>query len=679
MSGALSAGINALITGARVSPFPSMQEMLAPQELNYKREAAEQNALLTQQDLDLKRLEYGLKLQDAAASRALSDSLLAGLNGNTPPGTGTGTATATASGGGFSSDKETARKQIIAQESHGDPTALNYVARQDPSAYARGATASGKYQFVNSTWREGMQLAGLDPSKYPTARDAPEAVQDQVFDAVYAKYGTKPWEQGPKDWVKDESGRYQIATVRPPPGSPGNPGGQTTAGATNTQPYTLGKIVPVPGTDTTDLNGPRPLPPVGYNRGEVVKPDTLANTRVPVDVNGLLVPQPQQRGVAARTGGVDTAGPGAPTAPPPQAPPPAPGASAASTYSVPPPAKPQEVGPLGLTHEQVQRYRPLLEAGGKGTAQVAQHMMETAEKNRTEQRQYQQDLAKWQNDRETWIRNQEADRYTRRAQEDTHAEAVRKADEAARASGQPIPSANTERERMRNFLLTADPKTPAYHATWAAYAEPHIGEGGLTVTPNMSAFKMPQDEDGNPVTTYDRPRITIGPGDLTKLRNMETQATTLIAALDDFGRTARDASQTERGKTLAGQPTDLRSAWTNAGLMAKGDALYQLGVLSGPDMQVIRGALADPSTFGGWMTSSATIDKQINRIKRLLETRIDQARQSYGGGMGAGTAPGQTQQQPSGAVTAPKAGEVQDGYRYKGGNPADPKSWEKAS
>lgn len=78
-----------------------------------------------------------------------------------------------------------------------------------------------------------------------------------------------------------------------------------------------------------------------------------------------------------------------------------------------------------------------------------------------------------------------------------------------------------------------------------------------------------------------------------------------------------------------GRSTDLGSAWTNAGLMAKGEALYNLGVLSGPDMTVIRGALADPSTFWGATASNATIDKQVARIKRLLETRLDQARQSY--------------------------------------------------
>ena len=44
-------------------------------------------------------------------------------------------------------------------------------------------------------------------------------------------------------------------------------------------------------------------------------------------------------------------------------------------------------------------------------------------------------------------------------------------------------------------------------------------------------------------------------------------------------------------------------------------------------------ALADPSTFMGRVTSNETIDNQVNSIKKLLESRVDQARQIYGGGM----------------------------------------------
>jgi Transglycosylase-like domain len=54
-------------------------------------------------------------------------------------------------------------------------------------------TASGYYQIIDPTWREGMGFAGVDPSQYPTAMSAPFEVQNQVAKALYAKYGEKPW------------------------------------------------------------------------------------------------------------------------------------------------------------------------------------------------------------------------------------------------------------------------------------------------------------------------------------------------------------------------------------------------------------------------------------------------------------------------------------------------------
>jgi hypothetical protein len=310
-------------------------------------------------------------------------------DGTTAPG-----ATVPAGGGQgeFSSDKETARKQIVARESGGNPTVLNYVAQQDPGAYARGATASGKYQFVNSTWREGLQLAGLDPAQYATARDAPEAVQDKVFDAVYAKYGTKPWEKGPKDWVKDEQGNYQLATVRPPPGSPGGapvtaaaapPGGGVAArypGAVQAAGPAVGTapVAPPGAAAAPDLMGPRPLPPIGPG-SPVVTPQSLANTPTPTLAPQNQVMPGQPNGPAA------TPPPAAPAAAQAATPPPA---VAAVTPTAAPPAVPQMVAPNGqalpgppqapavlsngLTPQQwglIQSQLKLAAAGGPGAVQ----------------------------------------------------------------------------------------------------------------------------------------------------------------------------------------------------------------------------------------------------------------------------------------------------------------------
>jgi hypothetical protein len=127
----------------------------------------------------------------------------------------------------FTGDLEKDRQLIKGWESGGDPTALNYVAKADPSARARGATASGLYGFVDSTWQEGLKMIGGDPAKYPTAASAPTAVQDDVFTAVYKVRGTAPWDPSKwgQNWVKNAAGGYDLVktgtgtggTSTPPP------------------------------------------------------------------------------------------------------------------------------------------------------------------------------------------------------------------------------------------------------------------------------------------------------------------------------------------------------------------------------------------------------------------------------------------------------------------------------
>jgi hypothetical protein len=141
--------------------------------------------------------------------------------------------------------------QAVAQrESGGDPTALNYVAKADPTAYARGATASGKYQMVNSTWQQGAAWAGVDTTQYPTAMSAPEAVQDKVASAVYDHSGTTPWQKGGQNWVRGQGGQYTLQTVpqgqgggavaAAPGGGGGGPQSGAFVGATSAQPVAGG-------------------------------------------------------------------------------------------------------------------------------------------------------------------------------------------------------------------------------------------------------------------------------------------------------------------------------------------------------------------------------------------------------------------------------------------------------
>ena len=123
---------------------------------------------------------------------------------------------------------------------------------------------------------------------------------------------------------------------------------------------------------------------------------------------------------------------------------------------------------------------------------------------------------------------------------------------------------------------------------------------------------------------------TSTPADRSKLKAAETEATSIISSLDEFIKTRKNAGVGERAASLV-FPTELNTTFNAAALMAKGEALFNLGVLNGPDLDIIRRTMADPATFGGAMASQTTVEKQIGVIKRLIQTRLDAAREQFGG------------------------------------------------
>jgi hypothetical protein len=69
----------------------------------------------------------------------------------------------------------------------GVPGTGNYTAKNP------GSTASGAYQYLDSSWRQFAGAAGVDVGLYPTAASAPPAVQDAVFQQTAQQVGLGPW------------------------------------------------------------------------------------------------------------------------------------------------------------------------------------------------------------------------------------------------------------------------------------------------------------------------------------------------------------------------------------------------------------------------------------------------------------------------------------------------------
>lgn len=112
------------------------------------------------------------------------------------------------------------------------------------------------------------------------------------------------------------------------------------------------------------------------------------------------------------------------------------------------------------------------------------------------------------------------------------------------------------------------------------------------------------------------------PAEMGKFREGVAEGQTIIAALEKFREMWKSAPQGQRLKSLTGANTPLSTAYSNAALLAKGEALYNLGVLNGPDLAIIRRTLADPAALSSTMTSDADVDSSIDQVVSLINTRI---------------------------------------------------------
>lgn len=172
--------------------------------------------------------------------------------------------------------------------------------------------------------------------------------------------------------------------------------------------------------------------------------------------------------------------------------------------------------------------------------------------------------------------------------------------------------------------------------------------------------------------------------EVEKLQVARAEAATIVSALEDFRREFENTGTFGAIKSVAGATTPVNTAYNAAALLAKGEQLFNLGVLNGPDLDVIRRTLPDPSTIKGATTSNADMSAAVNKVIDLLQTRLAARERQLGlpvtdvrgtANEIRATMPGGQTPQPSNGPIAP--GAIEEGYRFKGGNPADKNNWER--
>lgn len=241
-------------------------------------------------------------------------------------------------------------------------------------------------------------------------------------------------------------------------------------------------------------------------------------------------------------------------------------------------------------------------------------------------------------------------------------EAEAKASATGTAAGRPVqeggPFAGTSIDgQSLNYLIKGDPKSDEYAAAYAHYAMPKVSidpnTGAITtIKPDMSMFRQPvrsqapaapaapaptapptqaaqapglMTPPAAPTTAgLPGPEITTTPGAAPRKEyNKSVEgASTIVGALLDFRDTRKKSSLMDKGKSAFGGTTPLNTSYNIAALMAKGEELFQLGVLNGPDLEIIQKTLPDPSTFKGAAANDADTDVAVDKVIDIIQSRL---------------------------------------------------------
>jgi len=124
------------------------------------------------------------------------------------------------------------------------------------------------------------------------------------------------------------------------------------------------------------------------------------------------------------------------------------------------------------------------------------------------------------------------------------------------------------------------------------------------------------------------------PADIQKMKDIKSEVGSIKSSLETFRNVVKssklpDWADAASGGHFAGGKS-LNSAWANAALQTKAEALYNLGVLNGPDLPLIQRVLTDPSTVGGAFSSVGAYEAGIDQVLNLIDARVAAFESQYG-------------------------------------------------
>ena len=183
---------------------------------------------------------------------------------------------------------------------------------------------------------------------------------------------------------------------------------------------------------------------------------------------------------------------------------------------------------------------------------------------------------------------------------------------------------------------------------------------GVLVDPRSGTARPVLGPDGMPLGPKDKPLPEAAQKQVLGARNLQDAVGVYLAQLEKFGL-SNMASPDDRAI--------MGNAYNNMMLQAK--EAYNLGVLNGPDYEILQSVVKDPTKWSAAFVSRGALADQAGRLRSIAANIEKTALEGHGKPY--------VPRQPSGAPSGggPAIGTVDGGYRFKGGDPSNAANWEK--